>query len=494
MVKLTLTNRKVRIEGAKRKVIRAIEAATSYKVAGRQFVQSFRAKHWDGKEHLLTFSAKSGYTAPAGLLPDIVACVRGLGIRLEVVDNTCLRAKREPYAWNESIKLRGYQNRAVRGILKCDPMALGVMKMPIRSGKTKTAARVISLLGLPTLFIVPSTMLLRQTFEAFTEALPGADIGLIGDGEYRLGRITIATIQTLASMRGRRKTKTTRAKRPDPRYKALLTTFDLMICDEAHHIRGDGDWYKVPYDFDCRFKIGLSATVFPESDVEMERGIIWLKAVCGPIRVNVSTSELVDDGYLMRQHVRMIQIAKPDLSGHKWSNTLRIQAITQNTYRNKIIARLTKRQVAKEQRVLIVANRHDHIACICEELDSEGVDYRTITGRDGGEAREEKVDGFVAGDYRVLIGTVLGEGVDIPVADCVINAEGGQDDKATVQRQRNLTISAGKRLATLYDFMDVTNHYFEKHSKARLEAYRAEPSFSVEVIHLSDPLRSKLIG
>ena len=36
--------------------------------------------------------------------------------------------------------------------------------------------------------------------------------------------------------------------------------------------------------------------------------------------------------------------------------------------------------------------------------------------------------------------------------------------------------------AVLIDFMDETNDYFLKHSKARLEAYRAEPSFNVKVI------------
>lgn len=501
MIKLVLTNRKLFVAGADSATIRALEAITSYTVAGHYFSPAFRQKRWDGREHLLQLSRQSGYFVPAGLFDDVTAELRRLKARFQLTDKTLLRHKPVAVEWNDSIVLRGYQTKAVDAVLECDQFGVGVLKMPIRSGKTKTAAWLIKRLGLPTLFLVPSQMLLRQTHEALTEALPGVSIGMIGDGEDEVGFITIATMQSLNRLRN----GTVRRPRAPPdapkaelkrldeewrekvkalkaRYKQLTESFDLVIGDEVHHIRGDGDWYKIAYEMDAKYKVGLSATVFPDNESEAERGIIWTKAIFGPIRVDIPTSELVDAGYLMKQNVYMVRVTKPNMKGFRWSNTLRERCVTQNKRRNRVIARLALKYVNDGMKVLIVANRFDHIACLESELDVQNVDYRIVTGRDNSYAREEKVQGFVAGEYSVLIGTVLGEGVDIPSVDVVINAEGGKDDKATVQRQRNLTISAGKRRAVLIDFLDETNEYFKKHSMARLEAYRSESAFSVKIL------------
>jgi len=498
---LTLTNRKLYVAGADSATIRALEEATSYTVAGHYFSPAFKNKRWDGKEHLLTLSRNAGYYVPAGLYCDVIEVLAKLGAKYRLVDETEIRNEPLPLEWNEDIVLREYQERAVKTILNArHHPGVGLLKMPIRSGKTKTAARLIANVGLPTLFLVPSQMLLRQTADALTEALPSTHIGMIGDGENEVGFITIATLQSLDRLRNgvvpRRKPRRgetkeeakeaeaerrAKSKAMKRRYKQLCESFDLVICDEAHHIRGQGDWYKIMYEMDARYKVGLSATAYPENQDEAERGIIWMKATCGPIRIDIPTSELVEAGFLMRQNVYMVRITTPNLMGQRWSNTLRERAITQNQKRNKIIARLAKKFISDGLKVLIVANRFDHIACLEHTLDAEGVDYRIVTGRDNAYSRQEKVQGFVNGEYGALIGTVLGEGVDIPSVDVVINAEGGKDDKATVQRQRNLTISAGKTRAILVDFLDETNEYFKKHSRARLEAYRAESSFKVRI-------------
>jgi superfamily II DNA or RNA helicase len=504
LIDLILTNRKCIIEGADPEVIRQIDGATSYTVAGHWFSPAFRARRWDGKERLLTYSHKDGHHVPAGLYLDVLRVLKTLGAEFRVTKRTHVRHSRVRLRWNDDVVMRGYQKRAVNAVLKCPHAGVGLLKMPIRSGKTKTASRLIYKVGRPTLFLVPSQMLLRQTHAAIRECLPDVEVGLIGDGENETGFITIATLQSLARLRAglvpapRRhpkapkpsaaqlkqeaKARAKKSREMKLRYKALCDAFDLVIVDEAHHIRGEGEWYKILYEMDARFKVGLSATAYPESEAEAERGIIWMRGTCGPIRVDVPTSELVEAGYLMRQNVRMFRVTTPNMNGMKWSNTLRQRCVTQNKKRNRLIVRLAQKYVADGCKVLIVANRFDHIDALVALMEDASMDFRVVTGRDKGDDRDSKVEDFVNGLCSVLIGTVLGEGVDIPVVDIVINAEGGKDDKATVQRQRNLTISPGKKRAVLIDFLDETNGYFAKHSKQRLEAYRAEPSFSVKVI------------
>lgn len=482
MITLTLDNRWVRIAGARRSVIRALEQITSYRVAGFQFSPAFRAKRWDGREHLLKYSAKLGYHAPSGLIVDIARELKRRGLRFRVDDQREVRGERRKLAWNPAIVLRDYQREAIAALFRPPIPGCGILKMPIRSGKTKTAARVIRRIGRPTLFIVPSQMLLYQTKAALEESFPGETIGMIGDSEFNQHFITVATVQTLARLRGSRGRGGKRGRKMDPRYKALVRAFDVVIFDEAHHVRGGGEWHKVFGDFDARYKLGLSATVFLDDRKEAEAGIIWLKATCGGIRADIPVSRLVEAGHLMRQNVHVYRVTKPNLRGHRWSATLRARCIDGNRRRNRLIALLARRHaVERGMKTLIVARHLAHIAAICDELDAVGVDYRTVTGADSAEAREDKVDGLVSGEFHVLIGTVMREGVDVPAVECVINAEGGADTKDAIQRQRNLTTAKGKDRALFIDFMDETNEYFEKHSKARLETYRSEQSFVVRL-------------
>lgn len=489
-IRLIIGNRFTQLEGLKRKHKRELEKATSYLVAGFMYSPSFKRGWWDGKEHLLTFSNKHGYRVPTGLLGDVAAKLNEMGVRYELVDDRPPLGKRRKLRWNSDVKLRPYQGEAVRSVtldlLNSESevgrlmLGVGTLKMPARSGKTKTAAKVIQTLGCRTVFIVPSQMLLYQTVAAFRECFPDESIGQIGDGVWDEQFITVATIQTLSAARGRRKDGDKPAVPPDPRYKPLIRRTDVMVDDELHHIKGGGEWHKVVHDFNCRFKIGLSATIYPNNKTEQERGIIWARAVCGPIRIDIDESRLIREGWLMKQHVRVYTIKKPtNINSLKWSDTLRRLAIIENESRNRKIA-LIAQELSKKMRTVIICNRLEHINNICEQMDILGLRFETITGRDSRPRRDDKVECFAAGEFNILIGTVLGEGVDIPEIEVVINAEGGRDAKATVQRMRNMTIHEGKKLALLIDFYDDTNDYFRKHSQERLEVYEGQPEYDVK--------------
>ncbi len=471
MLTLVADTRYVTIKGAKQSTIRKLEVITSYMVAGAYFSEAFRRHVWDGREHLLKFSRKHGYRAPVGLLDDIVTELKRLKIKYKL----WLKGRKPrpedhvEYTWNEEIELRPYQHEAVDAIMQPGrEMGRGILKMPIRSGKTKTVARVIYMLGVRTLFVVPSQMLLHQTRESLAESLR-RPIGIIGDSEWEESEVTVATIQTLAKARGTEK------------YKRLTKRYRCVIFDECHHLKGD-TWHKALMEFLAVFKIGLSATAYLDNERENEKGVIWLKACCGGIRIDIDTSRLIEEGWLMRPRVKLYPVTEPDLIGYRWSAELRNLAIYENEARNHLIAELAAKQVRRHLTVLIVTNRLNQVVALADLMDDFGLSYATVTGNDNSSTRRERVDDFIEGDVDVLIGTVFGEGVDIPEIECVINAEGGRDIKSTVQRMRNLTPSEGKEDAVFIDFMDMTNSYFATHSKERLAVYRSEPAFQVRAI------------
>jgi len=544
-VVLHIDNRYVTIKGAKRKTIRVLESLTSYKVAGHVFSPAFRNKRWDGREHLMTYSDKRGYRAPIGLAADIIGALEDMGVAYDV-DTSARRAptRIKGFGWNpagmdgEHDGLRGYQVEAIGAICSCWPpdeliYGSGIMKLPIRSGKTKTEAKIIHDLSVRSLFIVPSQMLLYQTKKSLEESLD-CHVGIIGDSIWDESKlVTVATVQTLARARGgkftckgnftevdlenppdevdlkkvkigtdkiarywpkdvkrcvckKKKCKGGREYKvpPTDKYKAMRTAYDLIIFDECHHLRGE-IWHKVMMDFDARYRQGLSATAYLDNERENERGVIWLKACCGDIRIDISTSRLIEEGYLMRQHVELHVIRKPEnLQDRGWSQSLRNEAILENRYRNKKVVKLAAEKVKQGLKVLIISNRHNQIQALKEIMlkSKATLNYNIVIGTDASKLREAKVKQFTDGICNVLIGTVFGEGIDIPEVECVINAEGGRDVKAAVQRMRNLTIQKGKTEAVFIDFMDMTNSYFAEHSQERLAAYREESAFVINLM------------
>lgn len=484
MISLTLTNRHLCIRGASRSVCRELDRLTSYKVAGHVFSPAFRAKRWDGREHLLRWSARDGYYAPVGLAIDIARALRAAGEPYRVENDRKPVHQYTELPWNESIVMRPYQLAAVEALFSSQLPGIGTLRMPIRSGKTKTAARIIHRVGRPTIFAVPSQLLLEQTIESISEALPGVDVGQIGESVYREGFVTVATLQSLLYLRGKRADPGRDNGRPaDPRYKRLIRNIDLYIQDEAHHIRGGGEWYKIPYDFDSTFKIALSATAYPEDESEQEKGIIWLRGVFGPIKYDVSMSDLIAGGYLMKQNVKMYRVVEPDMESRRWSHGLRQKCIIHNDVRNGLIARIAGKACGSMgMKVLIVATLIDHVEAISRSLDRHGVVHNILIGPQSPESKRAVRDQFASGEVPVLVSTVMGEGIDIPDVECVINAAGGKSAITTVQRQRNLTKAEGKRVALLVDFYDDMNPYFREHADARLATYRSEAAFDVEVV------------
>lgn len=489
-VTLTLDNRFVTVEGADLKTTRAIDRTCAYKVAGYFFSPAYKSRRWDGKQHLFRFTQKQGYHAPAGMAEDIVRELRKRKVAHRIVFKTKLKQKgRRRFKWNPAVKPRGYQKEAVKALLGRPVPGRGVLKMPIRSGKTKTIALLLHKLGRPAMFVVPSRWILNQTIKSLRECMPDAPIGQIGDGVFDVQFFTVATIQSLASMRplplNSKKGTARRAAHPD--YWKLMNTFDVGVFDEAHHLTGQGDWYRVFVDLNARFKVGISATVFFDSRKEQENGIIWLRATCGPIRYEVSASRLIKEGYLLPQTVKMYRVKRPMSERRaRWSQTHKKACITENQHRNDLIADIVASHTVAAiapKKTIVIANEHAHINAICQALDTAGVEFRILTGKTSTTKREEAVEDFLDGRFHVLVGNVLGEGVDLPDVEVVVNAEGGQDEKKTWQRQRNLTVVEGsKKVPLMIDFYDQMSTIFERHSKKRLKVYRSEKEFSAEVL------------
>jgi superfamily II DNA or RNA helicase len=461
-ITLSVGNQQTRVEGADKRVLKLLDEATMYKVEGYFFSWAYKTRRWDGAEHLLKQRA-NGVTFPTGLLDDVLAALHSYHCEVKV-DDRRVSTLGLVYEWNDDIKPRKYQARAISSFMK---HGFGILKMPIRSGKTKTAAKIIHLIQQRTVFIVPSKTLFHQTIASLQECFPKERIGQIGGGKWDVQNINVATTQSLVSARSRKK----------PHYKELIERMGFIIFDECHHLTGKA-WCQVMMDFKGRYRLGLSATPLLESRKEVAKGVIWLKASCGPIRADVNMSEMIEQGWLVRPTFKLYRIDTPEgYTKRGWSKGLMDKLIFFNDDRNERIAQLAREYARAGKRVLIVTRRLEQVDLLHNKLPNSGYIIGEVTQAE----RERRMREFTRGATPIMIGSIFKEGVDVPEIDVLINAEGGYDDKMTIQRLRNLTPFENKTEAVVIDFMDMTNKFFAKHSRARLKVYRSEPAFRIEL-------------
>ncbi len=116
----------------------------------------------------------------------------------------------------------------------------GIILLPTGSGKTQIALKAIETLGVSTLIVVPTLVLLEQ-WSRRIEAAFGLEIGMVGGGRYRINPVTVATYES-ASLRAEQ----------------LGDRFSMLIFDEVHHLAAPtykkiGEMYLAPY------RMGLTA-------------------------------------------------------------------------------------------------------------------------------------------------------------------------------------------------------------------------------------------
>lgn len=448
-------------------LIRALDVDTAYLVSGHELAPAFKKRYWDGREHLVKWSKKrNGYLMPTGLLPDLVNS--SLAGEFDFIDKRRAPAPARELSWI-GYEPRAHQVDAVEAALVDRGLSTGrgLLNLPIRSGKTLTAAHIIHKLGLRTLFVVPSDLLLQQTVAEFKKFLAPAPVGIAGGGKWAPDWITVATNQTLIANAGRAA--------------PLLAQTDLLFVDEAHHLEAPA-WRAPLLQCDAMYKLGLSATIFANKDIPAEQSAIWLKAVTGPILHRVSMKQLFDLGLLVPPNIVIYPVDQPESGSwakYGWQ-TVYTKLIAENLYRNQGIADLVKQGVERGMRVLVDTGRHSQMRALVEYVKARGISCAAISGKTPKDARKHILSKFNSGELMSLVGTVLGEGVDIPELEMVINAEGLQSKKAGIQRMRNLTPAEGKESAIFIDFADLTHRILREHSMARLQTYKSIRGFKIQ--------------
>lgn len=450
-----------------RKEQTVIGKACSYVPIGASYIK--RHSPFGGKINLANHKAKGGTRIPIGCLRKVSKALRTHGNRVFVTDlrETPDRVEIQVADW---VKPRKHQGPSVDAVTRPGVFyGSGVIKAPIRSGKTITGALLIARMCVRTLFVVPSAHLRRQAIADLGSALT-CPVGKLGSGSP----VEVATVQQLDRMK------------PAER-KLLKGVYGLLIIDEAHHMTGT-KWAKTVRSLAPRYMIGLSATLFEWRDSEIAKGVIRVIATCGSVAIDVSISDMIDAGYLVAPEIEIVRIESPQRWRASWSAKMLNECIYQNPTRNAAILEIVQREAKRGSKILINTRRVEHLESLEKMLRKGGVKAMSTQGLTKVTEREAAISKLMSGEIDAIVSTVMGEGLDVPQIDVVINAAGGSSPISVMQGMRNLTAAPGKTKARVYDFFDATNAYLAAHSRSRLEIYRSESRFVVRDCDSTEPI------
>jgi len=349
-------------------------------------------------------------------------------------------------------KPKDFQLAAVEAALARD---FGVLAAPTGSGKTVMALLLIALRRQPALVVVHTKELLRQWVEQIWSwlGLRPEEIGIIGDGKYRMGRnITVALVQSLYKCA-----------------RQVAPYIGHLVVDECHRAPAR-TFTEAVTAFDCKYMLGLSATPWRRDG--LSKLIYWY---LGRKVHEIDRQELTAAGHLVPPEVIYRPTAFISSYDPSAEYSQMLSELAADPERNALIV-ADVLQEAGSAACLVLSDRKSHCQALAAMLAERGVAAAVLTGDLSARRRQEVVDAVQSGEVQVLLATgqLIGEGFDCPGLSALFLATPIRFSGRVVQYLgRVLRPAPGKDRARIYDYQDVHVGVLLNAARARAWVYAA---------------------
>lgn len=485
MIEIKVSNTEARIYGlTDQTVINAISRMLSYTMDGVKFSYAFRSGGWDGTVRLL--SKKLSF--PAGLAEEVNSAIISYGLPCQTT-YTEIQKPITPMSKWEGFELRDYQNKIVDVALqnrRC------ILKASTGAGKSEVISRIVFEVGHKTIVYVVSLDLLQQMKDGLERAL-GVPIGQIGNSVMDIdGKdIIVVSVWSAAKAYAKPKEKFEAADEdvakdnwnPNDvqknKIRDLVESAELVILDEAHFCPAGSIQSLIKNSKNASRMYGLTATPFRGSGIGGDN--ILLNAAFGKKACDVSASELIDAGWLVKPRIFFRDIPKSKVKIKKSWPDVKSGYIVNNAVRNEILIGNTLKLLEMKRRPLMLFREIAHGKILADMLPAN-VNYAMLSGKDTLEYRTEVKKDFKDGKIDIILAsTIFDQGVDIKELDALILCSGGRSTGKNYQRiGRVIRGNVGKTNAIVVDTFDNEN-YTKVHSELRFNSLKLEPSFEVDI-------------
>lgn len=394
---------------------------------------------------------KTGLWIPRGYIRQLINLCKRENIPFQIDDQ---RRSLSAVDFGFSGRLKPFQQKAVDKMLTKD---FGSLSSATGSGKTVMALYIIAQRRQPALIVVHTKDLASQwveRIEAFL-GIPPEEIGIIGGGKKTIGsRITVALVQSL--------------------YKCaedVSEQIGFIIVDECHRCPSR-TFTEAVSSFDAKYMLGLSATPWRRDN--LSRLIFWH---LGDVQHEVDKKHLVETGAVLKAKVIVRETNfKPYYDPvNEYSKML--SELTADTDRNILIAGDVAREAGSNPGIcLVLSDRKVH----CENLKTLlhlrfKLASSLLTGDLSMTEREAVVEDLNRGQIKVLIATgqLVGEGFDCKDLSTLFLATPIRFSGRVLQYLgRILRPADSKKMARVFDYVDIHVETLRKAAEARQRVYR----------------------
>ena len=420
-----------------------------------KWLENERMRRWNrDTPQVLRFYDKvgpAGLWIPRGFMRQLILLCRKHDIQYQIDDQ---RRNLAPLNFDFNGTLRPFQQVAVDRMLTKD---FGTLNSATGSGKTVMALYMIARRRQPALIVVHTKDLAvqwTQRIESFL-GIDAANVGLIGGGQKTLGeKITIALVQSLYKC-----------------VEEVAGQIGFLVVDECHRCPSR-TFTEAVTGFDSNYMLGLSAT--PWRRDKLSKLIFWH---LGDVHHEVDKKHLIETGDVLPAEVIVRQTSfKPYYDPvNEYSKML--SELTADTDRNVLIAGdVAGESVDSTGICLVLSDRKAH----CENLRALlkfrfKVEAELLTGDLSMDERQLVIGRLNQKKAKVVIATgqLVGEGFDCRDLSTLFLATPIRFSGRVLQYLgRVLRPAPGKKMARVFDYVDVHVDTLNKAAMARQKVYQ----------------------
>jgi superfamily II DNA or RNA helicase len=424
----------------------------------------FGSKQSTKTQYLITGRIGTSGTFLTGLLPRIKDYCKKQGHDIKILGrNNIERVKPTHGPKLKGIEFREDQKNALMLIKK---KYRGNIVATTGSGKTIVANGIFSMFTKSSiLFLCHTTDILNQTCKSIKKYLPDRTYFAVGGGRKtdwkqikrhkKDAPIVVATIQTFSNL--------------NPTLYADF--FDITIVDEVHHVNSKKSQYGNVMELNLSpRKYGLTAT-----EPKKQREALTNEGFFGPIIFELNMDEAIEKGINAKPVVNLVPVPyDPRISDEcgKVYKKLYQQGIVENSKRNKLIYRLTRKSIRKKEVTLIIIEKTMHGKILQSLFSKNGLEIPFVYGKTPKDERERVKEDLKNEKIKCAIcSRVWREGTNIPSLRHIINAHGMKEEKIIIQAMgRGLRTFKDKKFIKLSDFLD-PYHHLANHAILRIQIY-----------------------
>jgi superfamily II DNA or RNA helicase len=378
---------------------------------------------------------------------------------------------------------REYQEHAVA---RMQDVQQGMWQAPPGAGKTVAVLELIRRTGQRACVIVNTSNIARQWVER-AEQFIGYTPGVVGDGEFEVGDITIALQQTLWS------------RRVDFDESGFWSLFGMVCLDECHHLPAT-TYTEIVQRFPARYRLGVSGT----PDLQ-QHALPTMEATIGKLFHVTKREELVKSGVLRQPSVRVkrtdfdfdyfpthdhtpgaictVEFCTGGRGARRHGNNYgkMMSAIVADADRNWVISRDIYDALVAGRTVLVLSKRLAHLETLKRltqmhcEVDQQSFTLVDYTGQ---QASEERMRINALADFggMAIFSTIGNEALDIPRIDTVVLAWPTANPKIVEQQVgRAVRVHDAKNEPLILDYSDSNVGVLRRQYLSRLrELYRPQ--------------------